>query len=189
MESKRRTIMYNMNSLISVGPVLLLILLQVFGIVNAEEGRISPTKPVQTECLATTTDLNSFHCISSGTIRVPCIDEDKRCEEWFGMGECQSNPQYMLVNCRKSCSSCIPLHPSDEPQVAYEKTRAEVLERLYETQEYLHNQASRNVETLKRCVNKHSECTHWWSNGECETNSQFMHTECSPACQTCEKIV
>ena len=152
---------------------------------SAEEKR----KPVKMECLATTPEFRSFHCMASESLRVPCIDDDGRCKIWAGTGECQKNAQYMLVHCRKSCSSCIPLHPGEEPQIASsESTRSEVLKRLYETQEYLHKQADRNVETLKRCVNKHSECTHWWSIGECDTNSQFMHTECSPACQTCQKM-
>jgi hypothetical protein len=96
----------------------------------------------------------------------------------------------MLLECRKSCGSCIPLHGGDIPQIAPSvNSRKRILNRLYETQEYLHREAGRTVETLKYCVNKHPECTHWWSSGECSTNSGFMHTECSPACQTCHKLV
>ena len=167
--------------------VLLVLLLQICS--STEEKQKSVSKPVKTECLATNTEFTSFRCMASESLRVPCIDDDDRCSKWAGQGECQKNAQYMLVNCRKSCSSCIPLHAGDEPQIATnENTRSDVLKRLYETQEYLHTQAMRNVEILKRCVNKHSECTHWWSIGECKTNSQFMNTECSPACQTCERM-
>ncbi|OEU13236.1 hypothetical protein FRACYDRAFT_155384, partial [Fragilariopsis cylindrus CCMP1102] len=90
-----------------------------------------------------------------------CVDENENCADWANKGECQNNQQYMLTDCRKSCKSCIDLH------------------------EYLHREARRNIQTMKHCVNKHSECTHWWSIGECNTNSGFMHAECSPACQTC----
>eukprot|EP00537_Pseudo-nitzschia_pungens_P017522 CAMPEP_0172408902 /NCGR_PEP_ID=MMETSP1061-20121228/76093_1 /TAXON_ID=37318 /ORGANISM="Pseudo-nitzschia pungens, Strain cf. pungens" /LENGTH=178 /DNA_ID=CAMNT_0013145045 /DNA_START=65 /DNA_END=601 /DNA_ORIENTATION=- len=173
---------------ILVGSIICL--LQLFGNASASEEQESAHEAVGMECLATTTDLNSFRCISSGeSLRVPCTDEDSRCGEWAGNGECKSNPQYMLVQCRKSCSSCISLHSGDESQVAYDDTRSDVLRRLYETQEYLHKEAKRNVESLKRCVNNYSECTHWWSIGECNKNPQFMHTECSAACQTCKKIV
>eukprot|EP00536_Pseudo-nitzschia_multiseries_P015725 jgi/Psemu1/312388/fgenesh1_kg.940_\ len=132
----------------------------------------SMEEEVKMECLPTTTEFDSFHCVSSKeSLRVTCSDGDERCEDWARQGECQSNPQYMLVDCRKSCKSCISLHPGDEPQVAYPKTRSD---------------AKDNVENLKRCTNKHSECTHWWAVGECDKNPQFMKTECSAACQTCK---
>lgn len=161
---------------------ILLILLQVLGIAN---GIANGEEAVQIECLPTSIDLDSFRCIPSGSTRVPCIDEEKRCPEWSAKGECKKNPRYMLVHCRKSCSSCIPLHSGDQPQLARDETRSKVLERLYETQEYLHKQADMNIANLKSCVNKHAECTHWWSIGECEKNPRFMTSECGPACQSC----
>lgn len=35
-----------------------------------------------------------------------CMDADDRCGEWAAIGECESNPGYMLPNCRKSCRRC-----------------------------------------------------------------------------------
>mmetsp|Transcript_62643 Transcript_62643/g.70039 ORF Transcript_62643/g.70039 Transcript_62643/m.70039 type:complete len:182 (-) Transcript_62643:102-647(-) len=153
-------------------------------------------KHVKMECLATDEDYRAYHCFVSPeeSIRVPCVDENEGCPDWAVGGECSSNQQFMLLDCRKSCKSCIDLHGhagSDGVlQIASsEGTRQNVLKRLYETQEYLHHEAKRNIITMKRCVNKHAECTHWWSIGECDVNPGFMHTECSPACQTCQKIV
>jgi hypothetical protein len=145
----------------------------------------------KTECLSTNEDLTDFYCMTAQPLRVLCIDTDKRCSDWARSGECRNNPQYMLVQCRKSCSSCIPLHLSaGTAQIAPSKeNRHKVLDRLYETQEYMHREAERNVETLKQCVNKHPECTHWWSLGECSSNSGFMHKECGPVCQTCGQLV
>ena len=154
---------------------------------------------VKTECLATDEDYRSFHCLGAPaeSIRVQCVDENENCADWANKGECQNNQQYMLIDCRKSCKSCIDLHGGSSgsggggvQQIAVkEDSRQKILKRLYETQEYLHREARRNIQTMKHCVNKHSECTHWWSIGECNTNSGFMHAECSPACQTCKKIV
>jgi hypothetical protein len=188
----------------------LLVLLQEIKICSSAErkqtstGSIDKNKLiVKTECLATDEDYRSFHCLGAPeeSIRVPCIDENEDCLNWANKGECQKNQQFMLVDCRKSCKSCIDLHggsnaavldsdDGDVQQIAIkEETRQKILKRLYETQEYLHREAKRNIQTMKRCVNKHSECTHWWSVGECKTNPGFMHAECSPACQTCHKIV
>jgi hypothetical protein len=81
------------------------------------------------------------------------------------------NPQYMKVQCRKSCHSCVSLHHGDVPQIAPdEQSKLRVLQRLYETQEYLHREAEGNVEILHRCFNKHEECTYWFLRGECEIN-------------------
>mmetsp|Transcript_12000 Transcript_12000/g.28465 ORF Transcript_12000/g.28465 Transcript_12000/m.28465 type:complete len:180 (-) Transcript_12000:296-835(-) len=167
------------------------VLVQILGATISKDECIIPAtgKRIKKECLPRTSEFKTFDCIASESIRIPCVDEHKQCSEWAKKGECKKNPQYMMVKCRKSCSSCIPLHSGDETQIADERTRSDVLRRLYETQEYLHNQADRNVETLHRCINKHSECTHWWYLGECERNPHFMHKECSPACQTCEKVV
>lgn len=162
-----------------------LVLLQIFAVANADVGQNPSNESVGIECLATSADLDSFHCVRSGSPRVACIDEDERCELWASKGECKSNPQYMLMSCRKSCSSCIPLHPGEEPQVAYEHTRSQVLNHLYVTQEYIHEEAKKNVDRLQYCVNNYSDCTHWWAIGECKKNPQFMKQECRAACQTC----
>lgn len=144
-----------------------------------------------TECLATDEEYSTFVCLAGESLRISCEDaEVSDCPQWAARGECKQNPQYMLVHCRKSCGSCISLHPGDVPQIAPDaKTRHQVLQRLYETQEYLHHEADRSVDILHKCLNKHSECTHWWASGECNTNAAFMKKECGPACQTCDSIV
>jgi len=38
----------------------------------------------------------------------PCTDDNDNCEYWASVGECEANPGYMLVNCRKSCAVCSP---------------------------------------------------------------------------------
>merc|ERR1711920_1008781 len=35
-----------------------------------------------------------------------CSDENQSCEGWAALGECETNPGYMLENCRKSCGVC-----------------------------------------------------------------------------------
>ena len=41
--------------------------------------------------------------------------------------------------------------------------------------------------TLK-CRNMHEDCTFWAAIGECESNQDWMQTNCAPACQTCELL-
>ena len=148
-------------------------------------------KVAKTECLPSKEDYTQFHCLSTATPpRIPCIDaEETECPNWAKRGECTNNPQYMLIHCRKSCDSCIDLHMGVVQMAPDDHLREQVLRRLIDTQEYMHRQAEISVRVLTKCVNKHDLCTHWSVQGECETNAGFMHTECAPACQTCDKIL
>ncbi|VEU37008.1 unnamed protein product [Pseudo-nitzschia multistriata] len=170
-----------------ISSALLLSLLKLSGCTSEREEQISAVDShVGMECLAENTDLDSFRCIASKqSLIIPCVDVNPKCEYWASMGECNKNPQFMKIDCRKSCLSCISLHPDDEPQVAFDDTRVEVLWHLYKSQEYLHAKATSNIANLKNCGNNYAECTHWWAKGECETNPRFMKTECRLACRTC----
>ena len=35
-----------------------------------------------------------------------CKNENKHCDYWARTGECQKNPGYMLVKCKKACNVC-----------------------------------------------------------------------------------
>ena len=35
-----------------------------------------------------------------------CVDIGPYCEDWSKNGECENNPDYMKVNCAKSCQQC-----------------------------------------------------------------------------------
>ena len=123
---------------------------------------------------------------STSSLRIPCLDVDElQCPNGAGRGECQKNPQQrMLIQCRKSCYSCIAL---DNTQIAPTLPH-EVFQQLIETQEYQRQQAERMVDTLRTCINHHKQCTHWTLKGECATNPGFMHAECPAACRACDVL-
>lgn len=39
-------------------------------------------------------------------LSIDCVDKNESCNYWASNGECQNNPDYMLVNCKKSCKNC-----------------------------------------------------------------------------------
>ncbi|KAK3754197.1 hypothetical protein RRG08_028162 [Elysia crispata] len=41
-----------------------------------------------------------------GEAIIPCVDEEDNCAAWQKMGECENNPDFMEMNCRKSCKIC-----------------------------------------------------------------------------------
>jgi hypothetical protein len=143
------------------------------------------------ECVPLATDLSVFQCKPRQPNRgVPCIDAYEKCGEWREAGECRNNPQFMLVQCRKSCASCLSVHvgvtqiaPDDDHAV-----RESVYQRLIQTQEYVHEIMKHNVKSLEKCQNNDPQCTVMAVKGKCETHPGFMNVECAPACQTCIKL-
>ena len=36
----------------------------------------------------------------------PCTDLYRECKQWAGQGECAYNPDFMLMQCQRSCMVC-----------------------------------------------------------------------------------
>ena len=68
----------------------------------------------------------------------PCMDHNMKCKEWAGMGECEHNPNYMHVQCARSCMRCY----EDSTQFGVEQSLPEKDSKDYEaTLELIHNTA------------------------------------------------
>ena len=154
---------------------------------DASSSSTNNSKQPGTECLPIDEELQNYQCIPSLTYPIDCIDTHDNCEDWAKRGECQKNPQYMLIGCRHSCESCIDIHSLGVPQIATkDEERSAIYKHLVETQDFMHRQAEHSVKLLTKCVNKHAECTAWAHRGECTTNAGFMLSECGPACRNCD---
>lgn len=93
------------------------------------------------------------------------------CPFWAKNGECEKNPTYMTVECRKSCGIC-----TDNAGVAqtrtsdfHKVTTDQTTRRLEETQTYLQ---SIKPELKALCKNENELCTVWAVAGECEKNPE-----------------
>ncbi|CAJ1946197.1 unnamed protein product [Cylindrotheca closterium] len=136
------------------------------------------------ECLPSDEDMTSFRCLNVPD-SMQCINAHPECEDWANKNECKSNPQYMLLQCRKACQSCISLHHGGVTQMAAQEPRR-VVQELVESQHYLFRLANdHGIKHLKSCVNKHEMCTEWAVLDECNTNPAFMTLECPLACRGC----
>ena len=49
-----------------------------------------------------------LHTIIRQNYITVCGDNDDRCEQWAQEGECDNNPEYMLIECRQACKVCEP---------------------------------------------------------------------------------
>ncbi|KAL3780752.1 hypothetical protein ACHAW5_006422 [Stephanodiscus triporus] len=137
-----------------------------------------------------------------------CVDKEPRCAYWAAEGECEENPDYMLVECQLSCNSCPePLVLSPEEARLMEavakygvaqrvegKKAPETLDVIRRTVNYMENDIYTNStydlseEILAECTNREDLCAFWAVIGECEKNPTYMKTKCAPSCRTCELI-
>uniref|UniRef100_A0A915L804 Metalloendopeptidase n=1 Tax=Romanomermis culicivorax TaxID=13658 RepID=A0A915L804_ROMCU len=110
-----------------------------------------------------------------------CNDSNDHCRMWSNIGHCKWSYKYMYNYCKKSCNLC------DSRGIM------ENFPCKYETQ--LEPQFSDPVETTARptltsgqqsCEDKNLFCSYWARNGQCQSETKFMHKICRKACNLCE---
>jgi len=158
---------------------------------------------------------NTAACKNNALIS-SCYDDHVTCPQWASSGECDKNPNYMLVSCRKSCNNC----PVKELEVdlkdttntedkeylkaiqGYGKkqsadgdkpgeTLSNIREAVLYMRDYVHAENpthNMSQHVITSCENKHELCAYWAVLGECDVNPAYMATNCGPVCQSCEKI-
>ena len=92
-----------------------------------------------------------------------CADVSAGCASYAGKGECDHNPKWMTLNCRKSCGFC---------------TAGEVDRSLFE-----------DDDEAGGCNDKHEHCADWAAKGECSANPGFMLSSCAKSCKQCSEVV
>lgn len=133
-----------------------------------------------------------------------CMDHDLRnCPDWAHRGECQMNPIWMNVNCRKSCQKCntttdpitgiSPDTCTDNNNRCYEwATRGECDNSpawMRHNCKLSCNQCSSpgtpgNFSSAS-CQDNNIYCDYWAQNGECLRNPAYMRMQCRRSCHIC----
>lgn len=59
-----------------------------------------------------------------------------------------------------------------------------------ETRKYIDSDVVLDLqpELFLNCWNRYKDCTVWVQQGECDTNKEWMHVNCAPACRSCHLI-
>jgi prolyl 4-hydroxylase len=144
-----------------------------------------------------------------------CKDNHELCSFWSSLDECSKNPNYMLVNCAKSCNSCpktmVKGFTSEqssevdsllaanakygEKQEVGDRDREKTMFVIRKTVDYMQNYVHAENPThqlskaiINECRNHDHRCSYWAALGECEANPSYMVTKCAPACLSCHKI-
>ncbi|KAL7470118.1 hypothetical protein ACHAXS_011509, partial [Conticribra weissflogii] len=123
-----------------------------------------------------------------------CRDDHPECENWGSQGECVNNPNYMLLNCRKSCDTCNEIITPTEfgwPQVIPSHRIDEVDALIKSTSSYMESiHADPRYEIIPDgCRNQHQGCSYWALGTGCDDNPRYMKYKCAPACQSCDLVL
>ncbi|KAL8586258.1 hypothetical protein ACOMHN_003773 [Nucella lapillus] len=58
------------------------------------------------DCSGSSTNHTTTPSTTTGTSNGNCIDHNKYCADWAANNQCNENPDYMHLNCKKSCKIC-----------------------------------------------------------------------------------
>jgi hypothetical protein len=103
------------------------------------------------------TTANIHKLLKTLGIREKCLDLNETCEGWANAGQCDANPDYMQLHCRKSCQLC-----SNDGAGAADGELPCV------------NTASER------------DCEYWSTMGECTSNPDYMREACARRCGVCK---
>ncbi|XP_064079182.1 zinc metalloproteinase nas-14-like isoform X5 [Macrobrachium nipponense] len=124
-----------------------------------------------------------------------CIDNnEKYCQPWADRGECENNPTWMSVNCRKACRQCVipggaagkecqdhDIHCGTWME-AGECTRNPDYMSLFCKKSC---EICRDHEQGKECQDHNIHCGTWMEAEECTRNPAYMSLFCKKSCGIC----
>jgi len=124
---------------------------------------------------------------------ISCRDDDEECLQYdLQGGECERNPDYMRIYCRKSCGLCGSNHnvqnQKDDvllPDYTIEDDNDADGYGNYEEREREDEEIENNSNVI--CQDDDEECPEYdLQGGECEQNQDYMLINCRKSCGLCE---
>ncbi|XP_022084108.1 zinc metalloproteinase nas-6-like [Acanthaster planci] len=124
-----------------------------------------------------------------------CVDNNVNCQFWASIGECQENPAYMTVNCRRSCGIC----SAGRAITTQDSVCMDMDERcgLWASQGECQNNPQWMLPNCEQscgqctqsnvaCMDLNENCDMLALNGDCEINSEYMTEYCQLSCGLCQ---
>ncbi|KAI2510592.1 ShK toxin domain [Fragilaria crotonensis] len=148
-------------------------------------------------------------CELDGTCADNCVDQSVECQGWAQENKCESDQEFMLSHCPKSCNACAEVIEEDVPEEETELYAHDEFGVVQVSDIYYHAEIEQAIEDMKvyirnaredpgttpkmraildNCKNNHESCAFWKVIGECEKNPEYMKKDCAPMCQTCEYL-
>lgn len=140
-----------------------------------------------------------------------CADVNVNCLYWAKAGHCEKQPNYMLINCKKSCQNCAaPPPPPTTPTTPAPTTTPKPKAKCDKPYENMWNpdckkaamQLSRFAyqvvgdptgapepptlaPTQPPCTDINANCATWAKAGECDKRPEYMMVNCKKSCNNC----
>ena len=173
--------------------VSLLLLLALGSIINLTPP-VTEAAAVEAEETTGTCAADDISC--QAKLNPNCQDNNDRCDEWASTGECTYNPGYMLKECKLSCFVCSDIiYDQEDLNIGLDLGVAQSLQspdgRFQDDEVISFIETNRQSwlqhepHVRRTCKNLRDQCTVRALNGECETNSEIMKSNCPVACQSC----
>nr|QBH70099.1 CreM12-ShK6 [Colubraria reticulata] len=121
-----------------------------------------------------------------------CEDKHEDCADWAEGNQCTVNPEYMLTNCKKSCTKC----GGGKEKEACEDKHEDCADWAEGNQctvnpSYMLTNCKKSCtkcgggKEKAKCQNLHDSCEGWAKNEQCTRNPSYMESECRKACNLC----
>jgi len=112
-----------------------------------------------------------------------CQDGNQFCSDWAQKGQCEANPKYMDVYCKKSCKKCKPSNCEDKNKFCSDwASKGE----CKTNPEYMKEDCKKSCDLCSSdCVDKNAFCPDWSKKGYCDSNPEYMHGSCKKSCNKC----
>ncbi|XP_068219088.1 LOW QUALITY PROTEIN: hatching enzyme 1.2-like [Palaemon carinicauda] len=114
-----------------------------------------------------------------------CIDLNTFCSSWASGGQCNSNPGYMRVNCKRSCNTCDTDVCGDIAGNCGSWSASGECERNPEFMKQSCRRACGFCES-GGCVDENEYCFDWAAKGYCSSNPAYMNSCCKKSCGRCK---
>lgn len=118
------------------------------------------------------------------------MDLSDQCSGWARSGECEKAPDYMHVNCARSCRTCDTAAEQAKAAAAAAKLAAAAASATSGATGAAAAAVPAAAATADSngfvCKDEQAACESWAKAGECENNPGYMRASCPVSCGTCE---
>ncbi|XP_064079183.1 zinc metalloproteinase nas-4-like isoform X6 [Macrobrachium nipponense] len=128
-----------------------------------------------------------------------CIDNnEKYCQPWADRGECENNPTWMSVNCRKACRQCVipggaagkecqdhDIHCGTWMEAGECTRNPDYMSLFCKKSCEICRDHEQDLPIQRKCEDKNKFCEAWSTMGQCRTNPKYMIVYCRKSCNAC----
>jgi len=126
---------------------------------------------------------------SNSTQTLKCSDNKENCASWATAGECNTNPNYMLAQCCRSCKTNHGIQMSDEQTCSDSNNFCMSWSMNGECANnpmYMKKKCCDSCTKYQNCTDGHVNCKKWAQHGHCRGSfSEFMKKNCLRSCNYC----